>query len=184
MSIDRLSAGDLLIAPPGMADEQFENAVIMLVHHDVYSVGFCINQPSEYTANQLLESMQLDQDCPMFWGGPQNTGTVWMLHDPSWTCKASVSVTKDWSMTSHTEMFEALNSENYPDRYVMLYGGCIWAPGQLEGELAGIRPWSARNSWLILQDPDPRWLVECDPDDMWAQATILAGKQAVDTWIP
>ena len=178
----RVSAGDLLIAPPGVADERFENAVIMVVHHGDYSVGFCINRPSEYTANEILETMQLGHDCPIFWGGPQNANTVWMLHDTTWSCASSVQITPNWFMTSHTEMFDALNSEHYPERYMLLYGGCIWAPGQLEGEIAGIRPWSVRNSWLVLRDPDPNWIGDCDPDDLWAQSVILANKQTVNNW--
>lgn len=182
---ERLNPGDLLVAPPKIRDERFEHSVIMLIHNDGYTLGFCLNKPTEHWASDIVPEIDWgEENIPLYWGGPMNPNTVWMLHSSEWQHESTVEINESWSMTSHIDMFAALAAGNRPQHYRLMYGCSNWAPGQLEGELEGIAPWTRSHSWLTVTEPNSDWLLEVDPDDLWNESTTLSAEQAIDRWIP
>lgn len=182
----RINSGDLLIAPPSMLDHRFENTVLLLTHHDdEMSLALALNKKSNYRVNEILKpfKISLDSNPVLYWGGPVNPTTIWMLHDADWQIENTGKLNDDWAVTSHENMFHELQSGNWPSRYRIMCGHCAWAPGQLEGELEGIAPWDHKSSWLVAHDPDKNWLLGCDPDDLWQKATSFCGQQTVDSWM-
>lgn len=181
-----LAGGDLIIAPPQIADPRFRRSVLMVTHdHGHGTFAICLNRPTDHPLSQILEpiDIKLDWDQELFWGGPVNAQTVWMLHDTGWRNQYTIPVNDHWSITSHVSMFEQLKSGDLPSRQRISFGFASWAPGQLLAELTGQHPWTHSHSWLILNRPDPDWLISVDPDDMWAQAMQQCGTQAVEHWL-
>ncbi len=178
-------AGDLLIAPPMMADQRFESTVIFLTKNHQHSMGFCLNRPTEHKAAEIVEEIgiELDYELNLYWGGPVFPNTVWMLHERDWWTENTLPVDENWSMTSHINMFKMLSDGEGPERYRLFFGCCTWGPNQLMGELSGEPPWTKKHSWLTLHRPDPNWLLSCDTDHLWKHAATLCSKQAVSMWM-
>ncbi len=180
---------DLLIAPPGLPDSRFRNTVLMLTHsHTGGSFALCVNQPTEYTLQDLIQDVDLNLEVelnfPIYWGGPVGRNTVWMLHSSEWSIPdVTVEINRDWSMTSNLSMFMHLSDGDYPQHFRIVHGYCSWAPAQLECELTGRGPWRREHAWLVAQNPGPEWLFEQPVDDLWANATTESSHQAVDSWL-
>ncbi len=182
----RLSAGDLLIAPPSIIDHRFEKTVMFLTHTNSRGAfALCMNRQSDHTVNDILEPIEikLDDDQPLYWGGPVHPNTIWMLHDKQWSVENTLPVDDHWSVTSHTEMFDRLTRGDYPDRFRIFYGHASWGPGQLEGELRGEEPWSKEHSWLTVSNPDPDWLMGSEINHLWTSSCSISGQQAVESWL-
>lgn len=176
--------GDLLIAPPSIRDPRFAKAVIMIAHDGEGTMGFCLNRPTELDLSAVMRDPSLEPAPQIYWGGPVNPNTIWMLHDATWHRRESHTVDLYWSITSHMQMFDGFDPDRRPERYRIFSGVSSWAPGQLISEIEGEPPWSRDHSWLILHAPDPDWLWNTEPEDLWITATTLCGQQAVAQWLP
>jgi len=181
-----VTTGDLLVAPPTMPDPRFTNTVLLVTHHGrLASQALCLNKPSEYTLKDIVGplDLELDQDPRLYWGGPVNPNTVWMLHDTDWATEGTVAINNQWSMTSHMQMFNRIAQGSWPQRYRIMFGHSTWSAGQLVQELEGHEPWDPDASWLVVHDPDPTWMVTSDTSHLWNGACSLCGKQAVNSWM-
>jgi putative transcriptional regulator len=128
--------------------------------------------------------IDLDLDVDIYWGGPVSQGIIWMLHDASWSMDTTMIIDDHWAMTSHKDMFHELAVQGTPDEWRLFSGFSVWGPGQLEGELEGQAPWTAKSSWLHCQGLTPTWSFGYDQDhDLWAAAISLSSQQAVREWI-
>lgn len=189
-----IQSTDLLIAPPNLPDPRFRNTVIMLTHsHPSSDFGICVNKPSKYTVQDLVNqaALELDTeiniDCdlnfPLYWGGPVGTSTIWMLHSTDWNLDSSVSIDDQWSMTSNIEMFHHLADGDVPREFRIMYGYCSWAAGQLSSELEGRSPWRPEHAWLVARNLGPEWLFNQPVESIWENCTTLSSHQAVDSWL-
>lgn len=183
-----LATSDLLISPPNIQDSRFKESVIMLTHHTRGgSFGLCVNKLSHYRVSDLTEmsemAFDLELDFPLFWGGPVNPGTIWMLHSSEWEHSNTIPIDRQWSMTSHESMFHHIADGDTPEYFRFMYGYCGWSKNQLMGELEGNHPWHHSHSWLTARNPGPDWLLEWDYDILWEQCTELSGQQAVSSWL-
>ena len=178
-------AGDVIIAPPRMQDQRFAKTVIMLTNFKQGAVfGLCVNKPSAHSVQDLTPELDvhIDHDIPLYWGGPVNPQTIWMLHDTGWQIDASVQINQHWAMTSHRSMFHHLADGDRPSNFILTFGFCGWGKGQLEGELKGDPPWSVESSWLVWDQPDSH-LLEVESSELWRIATEQSAHQAVSHWM-
>ena len=52
----RLSAGDLLVAPPSIIDKRFEKTVMLLTHSNSRGAfALCLNRQTDHSVNDILE---------------------------------------------------------------------------------------------------------------------------------
>jgi putative transcriptional regulator len=176
-----LAAGDWLVSPPSMKDPRFANSVVMLTYHNDNSLGFCLNKSLKHRFNDVVGtlSINLNPEPEIFWGGPVNQNTVWMIHDDTWGHPASIAIDENWNVLSHVTMFDDFNDDHKPNDFKILLGCSSWAPNQLISELRGDPPWNQNHSWLILKKPDPSLITEIDPEDLWKIATDLCLRQSV-----
>jgi putative transcriptional regulator len=183
----KINSGDLLIAPPSIRDSRFREAVILITDHDHKgSVGLTLNRNTEYRVNDLITPLNvlLPRDPQLYWGGPVCQDISFMLHTPEWQLDHYTrDLTDNWSVTQHWSMFVHLGDEDEPSAWRIFAGCAAWAPGQLERELAGQRPWSAADSWLILKDPPVSQLLEMDPQDLWPWACDRTAAQTTGSWM-
>lgn len=169
-----------------MPDPRFHNSVIFVVHHDISgSSGFCLNKHMDHTVNDIIKELDLDANLPfpLFWGGPVNPTSVWMLHSSEWQIEQTLTVNDEWSITSSQEMFHCLADGDCPRYFRFCHGMSSWAPDQLKKELAGVEPWDKKNSWLILPQVTAEWVMEQPENKLWTLSTIECGKTAVDDWL-
>lgn len=178
--------GDLLVAPPTMSDPRFRESVILLAHAAPDGHwGLCLNRSTNTTTLDLLPAicLDLDLDAEIYWGGPVSQGVIWMLHDPSWAMNNTLVINDQWSMTSHKEMFEELVYCGEPRTWRLFSGFSAWAPGQLEGEIAGTPPWTPQGSWLTCHSLDPAWAFAHDDHGLWTASISLTSQQAISDWM-
>lgn len=181
-----VAPGDVLIAPPRIQDKSFAKSVILVTNQrGGGSFGLCLNKPSGHTLSDL--SMELDCDLPqdytLYWGGPVGTQTIWMLHTPEWSVDQTVRVNPHWSMTSHHSMFHHLADGDCPRQFIITFGFCGWAKGQLESELRGEAPYSVDRSWLTWNQPTSH-ILEVASDELWRVSCEQSSHQAVNSWMP
>jgi len=178
--------GNLLIAPPAIPDPRFNRTVLMVTQMDnIGAFALCLNKPTGHSLQEILVDTGLDIELnfPLYWGGPVNMSSVWMLHSSDWTCEHTVNIDKQWSLTSHISMFHYLADGDYPQHFRLMMGYASWAKGQLEAEIRGLAPWNPNHSWLVADSADPEWVYEQPVEDLWLLATDLCCHQAVDTWL-
>lgn len=184
----KIQGGDLLIAPAAMRDPRFYKSVILITHHhNEGSYGLCMNRPSGYAVQDLVEEAELELDCelnmPLYWGGPVQPSTVWMLHCPDWSTEHTIHVNQHWSITSHAEMFFHLADQDFPRYFRIFHGYSGWAPGQLTMELNSQGPWARQSSWLTASQVDPEFILEQDESQLWTATVELSARQAMDHWL-
>lgn len=180
-----LSPGDIIIAPPRMQDNRFTKTVILLTHFKQGATfGLCLNKISNHTVADLSPEIdaELPSDVPLYWGGPVNPHTIWMLHDTDWQVDASIQINEHWAMTSHVSMFHHLSDGDRPKNFIMTFGFCGWSAGQLDAEINGNPPWTVESSWLLWRRPEPK-ILEVDSSELWRIATEQSAHQAVNSWM-
>lgn len=184
----QIVSGDLLIAPTLAADYRFARAVIMITHAQAQSSsGLVLNRISQLNVQDLVQDPGLRHhprlDIAIYWGGPVQSRTIWMLHAAEWSVAATMEINAQWSLTSHSDMFQALVDGQGPEWYRIFHGFTGWGPGQLTRELEGRPPYSAQHSWLVVTEPPAEWLQDQPPETLWLDSVALAAHQAVDHWL-
>ena len=181
----KLGPGSLLIAPPLITDKRFSKSVLLVTHNNSSGAfALCLNKPTKHTLASVGNELGIDKELPfqMFWGGPVNNGSIWMIHDKDWENEHTLYVNDKWRITSNESMFYHLADGDAPRTFRMAFGFCSWMPGQLDMELAGTPPFSKRSSWITLEDVSPEFVFETNVNDLWKDATELAGNKAIENW--
>jgi putative transcriptional regulator len=182
----QVKPGSLLIAPPAMTDSRFSRSVLLVTHNNsAGTFALCLNKPTKHDLSHVSEELNLGTNLPfqLFWGGPVQSGSIWMIHDNNWECSDTLWVNDKWRVTSNESMFHHMVDGDAPRDLRIVYGFCSWMPGQLEMELSGTPPFTKKSSWVIANDVDPEWVFNQHVDELWEDATNLAGNQAVSSWL-
>jgi len=179
-------SGDLLIAPPAIPDPRFSKAVLMVTHENPNGhYAIALNKPTNHTLKDILldTGIECELNFPLFWGGPVNMSTVWMLHTNDWSIGHTLDINTQWSLTSHISMFAHLADGDIPEQFRMFLGYAAWGSGQLRAELRGLPPWNHSHSWLVAENPGAGWLFEQPVEEMWINTMELSSHQAIDEWL-
>jgi Uncharacterized ACR, COG1678 len=79
---DDVGAGKLLVASRALADPNFAETVVLLVHSDAEGVvGLILNRPTDVPLSRVLEQFEAakDRSDPVYLGGPVETPAVFGL---------------------------------------------------------------------------------------------------------
>jgi putative transcriptional regulator len=176
-------APGLLIAPPPLADPNFDRTVVLLAMHNAGgALGFVVNRAAPLTVGQLLVHAGYDAalatcGAPVLIGGPVQPSaawTIWLDPDEAEPPDGVLSVGPSIRVASSREAFDRLAVElgagEVRPRLVLLgYSG--WGPQQLDGELAA-------GAWVpVAVDED--LVFEPDLDAKWERAYARSGLSAV-----
>lgn len=186
MKLHSVDRGDVITAPPTMQDLRFRRTALLITYHDLDgSLGLCLNRATNVTLAKLSKEIGLERELPfpLYWGGPVNPGTIWMLHSSEWSIHNTMQINDSWSLSSNEQMFWAIHEGDTPQYFRFFHGFCSWNCQQLEGELRGEPPWNHKSSWLIVEQPDLAELVEMSPEEVWQHCVELSGQQAVSSWL-
>ena len=138
-------ANQLLVAMPGMLDENFSGSLVYLLeHNDQGAMGLVINRPTDIVLSTLFEKIELKfeivplVDQPVYFGGPVQVERGFVLHPTRTSEKYSSSliIADGLTMTTSKDVLEAVAAGSGPEKFIMTLGYAGWAAGQLEEEMA------------------------------------------------
>jgi putative transcriptional regulator len=151
-------ANQLLIAMPGMVDENFAGTVIYLCDHSFKgAMGLVINKPTDVDLATVFDKVDLRLEVqtkatePVYFGGPVKTDRGFVLHEQkqgehTTHYNSSLRIPGGLAMTTSKDVLEEVATGQGPSRFLMTLGYAGWSAGQLEDEIA-------RNGWLNVPAP-------------------------------
>jgi putative transcriptional regulator len=149
--------GKLLVAMPGMRDENFAGSIIYVcAHSSEGAMGLVLNRTTpDLTFPELLvqldiigeeQAIRLPEDLVatrVLKGGPVEPGRGFVLHTPDFFLDtATLPIQDGICLTATVEILKAMARDEGPAEAVMALGYAGWAPGQLEREIRD-------NGWLF-----------------------------------
>lgn len=173
--IDIDLTGKVLIAMPGIGDDRFNQAVILIcAHAEDFAMGLILNKPmTGVTLPDLLDQLDVPMslivpEIDVLDGGPVGRDRGFVLHSQDFHCEqATMKVGSDMCLTATRDALHAIASDNPPEQAVLALGYAGWGPGQIELELS-------ENAWLVC-DADDHLVYEQDHTNKWVYALDQLG---------
>lgn len=171
--------GRLLVAMPGIDDDRFRHAVILIcAHDDEHALGVRLDLPAPgVSLAEVLEKLDTPtderaRDRHVLIGGPVERERGFVLHTDDWISDdTSLSFGEGLALTGTRDALVAMaDAEDGPRQSVLLLGYAGWGEGQLEEELN-------ENVWLTT-DADPALIFDSDYDTKWSRALARLGVDA------
>jgi putative transcriptional regulator len=135
------TAGQLLIAGPGLVDPNFFRTVVLIVEHsDEGALGLVLNRPSETAVGEAVSELDelLDPDEPLYIGGPVQPSSLIILADFEDAEEAALVAFDEVGVV-------AGGADQTPPAVKQsraFVGHSGWGPGQLNGEID-------RGDWIL-----------------------------------
>lgn len=160
-----LAPGKLLVASRGLADPNFAETVILLVHCDTDSVvGLILNRRTELPISRVLAPLKTAKDLsdPVYLGGPVETPTVFALLRSKSNVEDAEHVFDDVYWISAKTALEKIIS-SHPDRggFHVYLGYAGWSTIQLRNEIR-------LGGWFVFP-PDNQTVFNANPDSLWRE---------------
>jgi putative transcriptional regulator len=164
-----LVPGRLLVASTDIGDPQFDRAVVLLLRHDRDgAMGIVINRPvEERPLASVMKAIGADATgvegrVLLFAGGPVALEIGLVLHSVDYHRAKTLDIDGHVAMTSTHEILRDIGHKRGPAKFLIAFGYCGWAPGQLESELA-------EHVWIIAS-ADPKLIFDDDRGSLWQEA--------------
>ena len=151
---------NFLIATPSLHNTIFKKSIILLCDHSKKgSMGLILNKPMSEDKNQALFSNIIfdgsDLDTKIYFGGPVDLNTCFILHDSNYLNHETLKISKDVSLTSNNKIINDLKEGDGPNTYKLNIGYAGWSAGQLENEIKnGDWLFAPATSDIIFNVPD------------------------------
>jgi len=138
----------MLIAMPGMLDDNFTGSVTLLCqHNDEGAIGITVNRLSDFTLGEIFAQLQLEcsdeavRTLPVLEGGPVSPDRGFVLHTPREGYESSMPINRDIMVTTSRDVLADIADGRGPKKFTVALGYAGWGEGQLEGEMLA-------NAWL------------------------------------
>jgi len=160
-----LGPGKLLVASRELADPNFAETVVLLVHHDSEgAVGLILNRRTGLPISQVLAQLKTAKDLssPVYLGGPVETPTVFALLRTTDKLEGAEHVFGDvYWISSKTALEKTISSRPDPGVFHVYLGYAGWSTEQLRNEIR-------LGGWFIFQ-ADNQTVFNENPDFLWRQ---------------
>ncbi|MGE0749141.1 MAG: YqgE/AlgH family protein [Variibacter sp.] len=148
--------GQMLVAMPTMADENFARTVIyMCAHSTEGAMGIVINQPAKHInfpkllvqldvikAKEAIRLPDRAEAIRVMKGGPVETGRGFVLHTADYFLEDSTLPIDDgMCLTATLDILSEIAKGGGPENALLALGYAAWSAGQLETEIQD-------NGWL------------------------------------
>jgi putative transcriptional regulator len=136
--------GQLLVASPVLLDPNFRRTVVLITEHGpAGAMGLVLNRPSQTTVGEALDELTdlLDEEEPVFVGGPVEEGAVMVLAELDDPDEAAAIVLGD-DVGFLPAGFDPVTVGAVTRRARVFAGYAGWGERQLEGELE-------EGSWIL-----------------------------------
>src|SRR5437764_11491207 len=134
---EQLSIGDILVASEKLADPNFAQSVVLIVHYDEDdgTVGLVINRRTEIPLSRIFPKTKHATADPAYMGGPVGITAVQALLNLPGKTDQAVHIMADVYVTGTKELIEkSVASRVGPSKFRLYLGYAGWAPGQLDAE--------------------------------------------------
>jgi putative transcriptional regulator len=180
--VQRLAAGRLLVATPALRGPFFRESVVLLLEYSRQdgALGVVVNRRSEVALAEVLPGEPALEGSPQrAWiGGPVGRDRITVLFRkdgaPPLPEGALAVVDGVWVGGSPALLRALAETHTGAERWRAYVGYAGWAPGQLEGEVAG-------GSWGI-EKGAARWIFAADPAGVWP--ALNERSQGLQTRLP
>lgn len=170
---DILKEGAILVAQPFLDEFFFKRSCILMtkLSKGKPSVGFVLNNKTEFFLDELLTGISSDNRLPVFCGGPLSLDRLFYIHDIQ-NLPNAIPIANGLFLNGNlNSIIDYINSS--PDCYKHIkffvgYSG--WDPGQLNDELN-------INTWAVLPKIDNAFTLSNNTDENWEHAVRLLGKE-------
>jgi putative AlgH/UPF0301 family transcriptional regulator len=160
-----LGAGKLLVASRELADPNFAETVILLVHYDTEGVvGLMLNRRTDLPISQVLAQLNTAKDLsdPVYLGGPIETPTVFALLQSTDKLEGAEHVFGGiYWISTKTALEKTILSRPDPGVFHIYLGYAGWTAAQLRNEVR-------LGGWFIFQ-ADNQTIFNANPDSLWRQ---------------
>jgi len=157
----KLEKGKFLVSQPFMADGNFRRTVIYLAeYNNLGALGFIINRPLDYKADELMADFPKFEDSAYF-GGPVATNTIQYVHRKGELLDDSIEI-KDgiyWGGDFEKLKFFIKEKLITPKDLKFYVGYTGWSAGQLEDEII-------HGSWIIAP-ADVNFIFDSEHNKKW-----------------
>jgi putative transcriptional regulator len=165
-------AGQLLIASAEIQDPRFQQTVILLLRHDATGAfGIVINRPfGKRPLATLLSEMDgkdsrdstIEGTIRVFLGGPVQPQLGFVVHSAEYRLPETLVVGDQLAMTANREVLRDIAHHKGPVKCLFALGYAGWGAGQLEGEIAHHRWFTA--------PAEPDLVFDAERDTVWEKA--------------
>lgn len=158
--------GKVLVSEPFLQDAYFKRSVVLLTeHNEEGSLGFVLNNPIEFGAEEILKDFPPTKSLVGI-GGPVRTDTVHYLHRLGDLITESVHVLDDifWGGDFEAVKGALEAGELKGDQIRFFVGFSSWYPGQLDREIS-------ENSWLVTE-LDPNSIMNGVGNELWEKVLM------------
>lgn len=159
--------GQFLISAPHIQDPRFERVVIYVCGHDGQgAMGIIVNkQLGDLTLAGLLAHLhlpqdRLEEDLPIYCGGPVDPGRGFILHSDDYQLPGTLFLGNQVALTATLEILQSISEGGGPEHCLLAMGYVEWDAGQLDEELQSPR-WilgRANPSLLFHTTAESKWL--------------------------
>jgi len=160
-----LAAGKLLVASRDLADPNFAETVVLLVHYDGQDVvGLILNRRTGMPLSQVLDDLKAarDRSDPVYLGGPLETRLVFALLRSSAQIVGAEPIFGEVYLISARTLFDqTISAQPGPGVFHVYLGYAGWSVDQLRKEVA-------LGAWFIFP-ADASTVFNPDPDSLWSQ---------------
>jgi putative transcriptional regulator len=163
--------GSVLISEPFLQDSYFQRSVIFLTEHsETGSMGFVLNKNLDISLNELVKGISVNEEIPVFLGGPVNVDTLFFIHTLKFI-RESYRVTDTIYLNGDFDMLKDYinNGGEVEGKIKFFFGYSGWEKKQLMDELK-------ENSWLVggITDKD---MLSTDNKKVWEKALSALGEK-------
>ena len=154
----------MLIAMPGMEDDNFVGSVTLLCqHNEAGAIGITINRVSDYSLGEIFTQLKLECDdevlckLPVLEGGPVARDRGFVVHSPKEGYESSLHISPEMMVTTSRDVLAEIAAGEGPGKFVVALGYAGWGGGQLEDEILA-NAWLsvAADSAIVFDLPVPR----------------------------
>ena len=160
-----LGPGKLLVASRELADPNFAETVILLVHCDTEgAVGLMLNRRTDLPISRALAQLKTAKDLsdPVYLGGPVGTPTVFALLRSTDKVEGTEHVFGSvYWISTKTALEKAISSRPDAGVFHVYLGYAGWTSYQLRNEVR-------LGGWFIFQ-ADNQTVFNANPDSLWRQ---------------
>jgi putative transcriptional regulator len=167
--------GKFLIARPTVTSDFFANTVVFVYEENHRgTAGIALTHPVEITFANLAQERgfrPVPEPAAVYRGGPVSRSAVMMLHSDEFTASNTLHTGTGLDVSSDEIMIEKIASGCAPVYYRLTVGASVWAPGQLDREIA-------RGLWLVA-DLDPEIVFGTSGHQQWEAAIESVASQTI-----
>jgi len=160
-----LAAGKLLVASRDLADPNFAQTVVLLVHYDAQGVlGLILNRRTDVPLSKVLDDIKgaKGRSDPVYVGGPVELPAVFALLKSSAKVEGAEQIFGGVYLISAKPLFEqTISSRPDPGVFHVYLGYAGWTKDQLQKEVD-------LGAWFIFP-ADASTVFNSDPDSLWPQ---------------